>query len=408
MQQMGRVMRTVYRAARIIDGTGQDPCLNSVLIVEGRLIEGIVPETQIGKDQPIVDLGDCTLLPGLIDSHVHLADDGSPQPRKLVENEPAGLTILRSAQRALASLQSGVTALRDMGAPSGAIPAVKDAVNLGVINGPAIVTCDTQLTITGGYGRQHNVLGREVDGPDEMRKVVRDLFKCGADFVKLMASGKVSVAGPALDACQFTPEEMAAAVNEAHRLGRKVSVHAVGLGAIEASIRAGVDCVEHGSFLTEELAREMAARGIALIPTLVPYYVLAHPPRELVLPEEVKKRAERTWKVALNAVRMARAHGLRIGAGTDSGGPCIPHNSLPRELELLVSAGFTAMQALESATRINADILDIAQTGSLEKGKLADVIAVDGNPLENIHAIAKVRMVLKDGRNIPLESPLKN
>jgi imidazolonepropionase-like amidohydrolase len=399
-------MKKGYKASRIIDGKGSQPHQKSVLIIDDDKIEGIAPEGKVGKDLPIFDLGDSTLLPGLIDSHVHLADDGSALPRKLVENEPGGLTLLRSAQRAFLSLRSGITALRDMGAPSGIMPALKDGVNLGVIKGPTVISCDTQLTITGGYGRKENVLGREVDGSDGMRKAVREVFKRGGDFIKIMASGKVSVSGPGLDAAQFTQEEMNAAVGEAHRLGRKVSVHAIGLPAVESSVRAGVDCVEHGNFLTKELAKEMVDRGIYLIPVLVPFYVLAHPPRELVLPEDVRKKAEITWRVTLEAVRMARDMGVKIGAGTDSGGPCIPHNSLARELELLVAAGLSAGEALTSATRVNAEILEVPEVGSLEKGKLADVVAVDGNPLEDIQAFSRVKMVLKNGREISRDSQI--
>lgn len=399
-------MRVGYKALRMIDGRRTEPHSRSILIIDGDKIEGIIPEAEVSKDLKIVELGDATLLPGLIDSHVHLVDDGSALPRNLVENESHGLTLLRSAKRAFDGLLSGITTVRDMGAPSGIIPTLKDAVNLGVVRGPTIVTCDTQLTITGGYGRKENVLGREVDGADAMRKVVREVFKRGGDFIKIMASGKVSVAGSAPEAAQFTQEEMNAAVEEAHRFGRKVSVHAIGLKAIESSVSAGVDSIEHGNFLTEELAEEMAKKGIYLIPVLVPFYVLAHPPQELVLPREVKTKAENAWRVTLDAVRLAKKIGVKIGAGTDSGGPCIPHNSVVKELQLLISTGFSPMEAIISATQINAEIVERSEFGSLEKGKLADVIAVDGNPLEDIEAFSNVKLVLKNGHEILRNSQL--
>lgn len=393
-------MKTAYRAARIIDGVAAQPLRERALLIDDDRIEGVVPVAELRRDTSIIDLGDCTLLPGLIDSHVHLADDGSPRPRALVESESGGMTLLRAAQRAQQSLRCGVTALRDMGAPTGIVPTLKDAQRAAVADVPTIVTCDTQLTITGGYGRRENVLGREVDGVEGMRRAVRRLFKDGADFVKLMASGQVSNAGAGLDACQFTQPEMDAAVDEAHRLGRRVAVHAVGLSSIEACVTAGVDCIEHGNFLTEPLAAAIAERGIFLVPTLLPYEVLAHPPEQLVLAPDVRRKGELAWEKALNAVRLASKAGIRIGAGTDSGGPCIAHNSLVRELALLVKAGLPVMDVLQSATRINAQILGLSDIGTLETGKTADVLAVQGDPLQDIEALSRVRLVLKGGRAV--------
>ena len=391
-------MKQAYCAARIIDGVNDQPLLGQALIVQDGRVVGIAGPDEIGSDTVLTDLGDCTLMPGLIDSHVHLVDDGSPRPRGLVEAEPGGMTLLRAAQRAHDSLTSGVTSLRDMGAPSGIVPTLRDAIRAGVVNGPTILTCDAQLTITGGYGRRENVLGREVDGAEGMRRAVRRLFKDGADFVKLMASGQVSNAGAGVDACQFTQDEMNAAADEAHRLGRAVAVHAVGLRSIEACVAAGVDCIEHGNFMTEELAVTMAERGIFLVPTLLPYRVLSHPPEQLVLSEDVRKKALVAWEKVQEAVRMARAAGVQIGAGTDSGGPCIPHSSVSAEIALLAGAGLTPMEALRAATQTNARILRMPDAGTFGAGKVADVLVVEGNPLTDFAALEKVRLVLKAGR----------
>lgn len=234
-----------------------------------------------------------------------------------------------------------------------------------------------------------------------MRRAVREVFKRGGDFIKIMASGRVFAEGSKPGAEQFSPEELRTAVEETHRAGRKVTVHAIGKAAIESSLRAGVDHVEHGNFLTRDLAREMAERGIFLIPTLLAFHVLAHPPRELVLPPEIKRKAEEVWEITLEAIGLARMAGVKIGAGTDSGGPCIPHNSLPGELRLLVQAGLSPMEAIRSATGINAEILGLAEeTGTLERGKWADVIAVEGDPLEDMGALSRVKLVLKKGRRI--------
>jgi imidazolonepropionase-like amidohydrolase len=296
--------------------------------------------------------------------------------------------------------------VREMGAPAGMMPALKDAVNLNLVLGPTIVNCDTHLTITGGYGRKENVLGKEVDSPDEMRKAVRGVFKRGGDFIKLITSGKVYGQGSAPESVQFSQEEINAAVEEAHRVGRKVTVHAIGRKAIESSIRAGVDSIEHGNFLTRDLARTMAEKGIFLVPTLLPYHTGSHPPPELILAPEVRRNAEAVWKATLSAFAIAREERIKMGAGTDSGGPGMAHTSLGKELSLMTAMGLSPMEAIQSATRINAEILDLPDIGSLEKGKRADVIAVEGNPLDDIQALSKIKLVLKNGREISKNPPL--
>ena len=397
-------MRVGYRAKRIIDGKKSVPILKNLLVIDGHKIEAIAPEAHVGKDLKIVDIGDSTLLPGLIDSHVHLADDGSSLPRALVENESHGLTLLRSAQRAWISLTSGVTTLRDMGAPSGIVPDLKEALDRGILRGPRLVTCNTQIMITGAFGRKVSILGIEVDGVDDVRKAVREMFKCGADFIKMMASGKTFVEGVSLGAAQFSQEEITVAVEEAHRSGKTVSVHAVGLKAVESSIKAGVDCIEHGIFLTRELAKQMVDRGIRLVPTLLPYYRRSHPSSGQNQTGEITRKAETVWKGIVETVHAAREAGVQIGAGTDSGGPFLPHNSLIEELQLLVSLGFSPLEAIISATRINAETVGLQEIGVLENGKMADVIAVAGDPSEDIKALSQVIMVLKGGEEIMRDS----
>jgi len=391
-------MKTAYRAARIIDGVRGAAIEGHALVVADGRIEAIVPVAALAGDVRIVNLPGCTLLPGLIDAHVHMVDDASARPRGLVETETSGMTLLRTAQRAAACLRAGITGLRDMGASAGIMPTLRDAGLASVLDIPRIITCDTQLTITGGYGRRFNVLGQEVDGVEGMRKQVRLHAKAGADFIKLMVSGQVSNAGAGVDAVQFTQAELDVAVEEAHRLGLRVAVHAIGLHGIRASVRAGVDCIEHGNFLTIDLAAEMAARGIFLVPTLLTYRLLAHPPAELRLPHDVQAKAAIAWAASRQAMVLALEAGVRIGAGTDGGGPCIAHDAIVGEIILLAECGLSPAAAIAAATSVNAQILGLADGGSLAPGQRADVIAVRGNPLEDLCALRNIELVLLRGR----------
>lgn len=393
--------KKAYKAKQLIDGLKDRPYLDVAVLVEGKKICHICPSSALEPNVEVVDYGEATLLPGLMDTHVHLADDGSAEPRHFLENEPMNITLLRCARRAFESLSAGVTTLRDMAAPAGIVIDLRDAINMDIIAGPRILTCDTVFTITGGYGKKVNLLGREVDGAEGARKATREIFKAGADFVKVMASGKLFAKGTDPGQEQFTQDELAAVVQEAHKFQKKAAAHAISFNSIKNAVHAGFDSIEHANFIDKGLAESMAEKGVYMIPTLLPFFVLAHPPEGVSFEKNISSKAKKIWEVTLNAFSTARAAGVEIAAGTDSGGPCTPHNSIVEELDLLLTAGFTPMEAIKSATSVAARALGIAdEVGTLETGKLADIIAVEGNPLQDIKNLKKIKMVMRNGQDI--------
>lgn len=391
--------KKAYKAKQVIDGLSDKPYLDTAVLVEGKKICKICSFSEIDRDAEVIDLGEATILPGLLDAHVHLAIEGG-LAKCVMENEPVNVTLLRCAQRAFKSLCQGITTIRDMGSPSGLIIDLRDAINLGVLAGPRILTCDTILTITGGYGKIVHPLGREVDGIEEARKATRELFKSGADFVKVQATGKLLSKGDPGEE-QFTEEELTSIVREAHKSKKQVAAHAIGLNGIKNAVHAGIDSIEHGNFLTMQLAEEMERKDLSLVPTLLVFSHLVNPPGGLALDKNTSSKAKKVWEVTLDAIRMARSAGVRIVAGSESGAAPCPHSSLIEELGALLSAGFTNMEAIKSATSVAAKALGIGEdVGSLEIGKLADIITVEGNPLEDINALKRMKMVLKEGKDI--------
>jgi imidazolonepropionase-like amidohydrolase len=248
-----------YRAARVVDGVSERTIENGAVLVDGDKISSVGPAADLPPGTEIVDLGDATLLPGLVDAHVHLVWSASAEPHELVARESRALTVLRCARNAALHLAAGVTTVRDVGATGGLSVDVARAVELDVLPGPRVVAAGRAITMTGGHGW---FLGREADGPDAVRHAVRDELKNGATCIKLMASGGVYGHAEEPGSPQLTVEEMRAGVEEARKAGRKVAAHAYSVEAIRNALEAGVDSIEHGSFLDEETAG--CARGVSI------------------------------------------------------------------------------------------------------------------------------------------------
>jgi imidazolonepropionase-like amidohydrolase len=382
-----------YRAARVFDGTSEGVIEDGAVVVEDGRIASVGPAR--GLPPNTVDLGDATLMPGLVDAHVHLVWDASAEPHEVVERESHALTVLRCAKNAGLHLRAGVTTVRDVGSADGLAVEIGRAVELGILSGPRVVAAGRAIAMTGGHGW---FLGREADGPDAVRRAAREEIKAGASCIKLMASGGVYGHAEEPGSPQLTVEEMRPAVEEAHKAGRKAAAHAYSVEAINNALEAGVDSVEHGSFLDRETVGRMREQGTYLVPTMSVYAAMAEKGPGLGSPEYITRKTAEVLEAGGEAFRLALEAGVPVAAGTDCGAPGHPHGTLPEELRLMVEAGATPQQALRFGTSAAAELLGLGdEVGALEPGKRADLLAVAGDPTLDILALREVRLVLRDG-----------
>jgi len=373
---------------------------HATVLVEGERIvkvaEGNVP---IPKDACKIPLAGRMLLPGFIDCHVHLCLDGTPDPVTLLMGEPLPLTTLKVAQFARQTLMAGVTSVRDLGGKDGIDLIIRDAIRSGLIPGPRMLASGRLICMTGGHGWQ---MGREADGPDEVMKAAREQIKAGADVVKFMATGGVMTPGVEPGSEQFTEEELRAGIQEAHKVGRKTATHAMGTQGILNALRAGIDSIEHGVFLDEETISLMVNRDVPLVPTISALYHIESKGVAAGIPAFAVDKTLRLKPSHLESVRMAREAGVRVVMGTDAGTPFNVHGENLGELQRLVEVGYSPMEALESGTRIGAQVLrQEKELGTIEEGKLADLVVVDGNPLEEVGLLLKteaIRLVMQGGK----------
>jgi imidazolonepropionase-like amidohydrolase len=385
-------VRTAYRAARVFDGVSGHATEDAAVLVEDGRIASVGPVADLPAGAEITDLGDATLLPGLIDAHVHLVWSASAEPHGLVERESRALTVLRCAANAALHLRAGVTTVRDVGATGGLSVDVARAVELGIFAGPRTIAAGRAIAMTGGHGW---FLGREADGPDAVRHAVRGEMKAGAACVKLMASGGVYGHAEEPGSPQLSVEEMRAGVTEAHKAGRKVAAHAYSVAAITNALDAGVDSIEHGSFLDRETAGRMRDGGVYLVPTMSVYAAMSEKGPELGVPEYVTRKTAEVLDASREALRLALEVGTPVAAGTD----CVRMSGRPA-----VGAGATPQQALRFGTSAAARLLGLGgELGSLEPGKRADLLAVTGDPLRDIRALEGVLLVLRDGAAVRRE-----
>jgi len=389
---------TVLRAARMLDLSAGRIVNNAVVVVEGDRITAVNP-TSPPSNARTVDLGNVTLLPGFIDAHTHLASEISAtaftEPVRLTEADFA----FKAAANALLTVRAGFTTVRDFGGD--VTVALGKAVAAGTIVGPRVVPSRNALGITGGHcdatGWKPGVLETTPedgigDGPWEVVKAVRYQIKHGALVIKTCATaGVLSMEGP-VGAQQYSEEELRAMVEEAARHGIKVAAHAHGVEGIKAAVRAGVASIEHGSQLDDEAIALMKQHGTYLVPTAY----LRDRIDLAVLPPLVRRKAEEILPQAKESMARAIAGGVRIAFGTDAA--VYPHGENAKEFAVYVAAGMSPLEALRSATLNAADLLGVTDRGSIAAGKLADLVAVPGNPLEDITATERVSWVMLGGR----------
>ena len=397
------------RSARMLDVDKGELVEPGDLLIEDEHIAGVAP-TVVPADAVVIDVGDLTLLPGLMDMEVNLLLGGPDHrsPLNAVQDDPAVRT-LRAVANARMTLGAGFTTVRNLGlfVQTGGLlldVALQKAIDLRWIDGPRVVPAGHAITPTGGHldptmfqAFAPRIMPLSVeegiaDGVSEVRRAVRYQIKHGAQLIKVCASGGVmSHTGPA-GAQQYSDEELRTIADEAHRAGLRVAAHAHGDDGIRAAIEAGIDCIEHGSLMSDETLDLMIERGTFLVPTT---YLADGMDVSHAAPELQAKAAE-VFPRAKETIRKAVERGARIACGTDA--PAIPHGKNAKELLALVDRGMTPLQAIRAATTVSADLIDVDDRGRLEAGLLADVIAVPGDPLADIGVTEDVRFVMKGGQ----------
>ena len=393
-------------AIAFVDGTvvvGDGRVLeHATVLVKGERIEKVAEKNiRIPKDAQKIPMDGQVLLPGFIDSHIHICLDSSPDPMTSALTESQTMTTLKAAKAARQTLLAGITSVRDMGGKDGIDLELKQAINLGLIPGPRMLASGKLICMSGGHGWQ---VGLEANGVDAVRKAAREQIKAGVDIVKLMATGGVLTPDVEPGSEQLTEAELKAGVEEAHKAGRKTATHAMGTKGILNALRAGIDSIEHGVYLDEEAVSLMVEKNVPLIPTLSALFNILNKGIEAGIPAFAVEKTLKVKPFHLESIRMAREAGVSIAMGTDAGTPFNIHGDNLRELKLLVDCGFSPMDAIEAGTRIAAQVLGMEnQLGTIEEGKLADLVLIEGNPLEDIEILLKrelIRLVIKGGKKV--------
>ena len=407
----------VLKGARMFDGKSKALVQNGVVIVQADKIVDVGSNLPVPAGAKVIDLGDVTLSPGFMDAHTHLTSDfsGDFNKRRL---EQLDLNVSEQAIRAVGyartTVEAGFTTVRDVGSRFVSSRefvdvALRNAINKGLIVGPRMLVATKGIGATGGHfdptgGFRDFLFGREPDytdgigdGPDQIRKAVRFEVKNGADVIKAAVSGGVLSLADEVDVPQLTPAEMAALVDESHRLRKKVAVHCHGEQAAREAIEAGVDSIEHGSFMKPETLRLMKQKGTFLTPTLMASeYIMAKIDQ---YPAALQAKAKAAYNARSEMFRNALKVGVKISFGTDAA--VFPHGQNAKEFALMAGLGMAPVDTLKAATSSDAELLGISEkVGTLEKGKLADVIAMPGDPTVDITATERVSFVMKEGKII--------
>jgi len=399
---------TVLKAARMFDGRSDETVANAVIVVEGSKIKEAGSNLTLPAGATVVDLGDATLLAGFIDSHMHLTEEaGDDYVYGFFEGlrRTVGEDALRAGNFAKRLLEAGFTTVRNVGAFDDVDVGLRNAIAKGFVPGPRMLVSRYPIGATGGHcdqtGFPPNTFGPEwgpekgkASGAAQVRQAVRLQVKYGADVIKMCVSGGVLSLGDEVSVPQMTDDEIAAAVDEAHRLGKKTAAHAHGDLAARAAVKAGIDSIEHGSFLTDVTLSLMKARGTYLVPTLLVGDWVTRP--EAKFPPNVAAKAKAAVSVRSDMFRHAQKIGVKIAFGTDA---AFSYGVQAREFALMTGLGMTPAAALRSAGPGAADLLGLSSLiGTLERGKEADIIAVPGDPLNDIHSTERVLFVMKGGK----------
>ena len=401
----------VVHAGTLLAVPGQPPKSNqTVFIKNGRVTEVrdgfAMPVLAEGGSMEVVDLGDRFVLPGLLDMHTHLTGEFDPQYKLNAVTKSAADKVLQATVYARRTLQAGFTTVRNLGAEPEVIFALRDAIKAGKTEGPRIIAAGNAVSASGGHGDAHgfreDVLAlfaadNICDGADDCRRAVRAQVKRGADVIKITATGGVLSEVAAGTGQQLFDDELAAIVETAHSLGRKVAAHAHGVGGINAALRAGVDSVDHGTYSDAQSFRLYKQKGSYMVPTMLAgVTAIAMAESSDFMPPKIREKALRTGRQHKQVVTAAHKAGVKIAFGTDSGVSKHGNNAL--EFGLLVAAGLSEMEALVAATISAADLVGLSnEVGTIEPGKAADMVATANSPLDDITEMERIRFVMRNG-----------
>jgi imidazolonepropionase-like amidohydrolase len=376
---------------RIWDGVSDSYISSKEIFVENGKIVDSLPKAEL------IDLTGYTLMPGLINAHIHLVLHGDLDVVTVVKNDNEAVTAIKAAENARKTIMSGVTTVRTLGDHFTIAKDIKSMVDSGVIIGPRIQHAGFPICMTGGHGW---FFGREVDGVDEARKAAREQLKQGATWIKVMATGGILTPGVSPEVFQLNEDEMRAAIEEAHKAEKHAATHAQGASGVNNALRAGVDTVEHGFYLDNESIELFLEKDAWLVPTIIAPTSTIHAD----IPQYAKDKAKKALDGLLERLEKAIKAGVKIGCGSDAGTPCNGHDTFYREIIELSKTSLGKIKALKCATSINARMLHIdKEVGRIATGLCADLIAFKGDVLSDINVLANVDWVMKDGKVVKSE-----
>lgn len=383
----------IVRAGVLYDGSLAEPKRNVDITLAGERVAGI----RRAEEGVEPDLRAACVTPGLVNAHAHLVGSGEPNTMAAIALASQNQQLIAAIENAGKTLRAGITSVRDLGSSHGIAQAVRDAIDEGRIPGPRIRAAGRALCMTGGHGW---FIGRQTDGPWDARKAVREELFAGADCIKVIATGGVLTKGAVPGNAQLMPEELEAAIDEAHRHGLRVAAHAIGTQGIKNALRAGIDSIEHGHMLDDEAIALFKARDVALVPTLAaPTCILEHL-HDGEQPGFVIRKAETVNEAMLGNIRRAFEAGVRIAGGSDAGTPYNRHEDYAYEIELMHRLlGMTPQQALHAATAVAAELLGVHR-GTIDAGEPADLALWPRDITDDIRALREPVAVIKSGTTV--------
>ncbi len=385
-------MRCIIEKCNLINGIDNDVTTDSYIVIEGDSITDIGQgDAPITSTDQVIDGEGKYVIPGLIDAHVHLVWDGSPDPMPIIEPMENDEVTLRAYKHSLDYLKLGITTVRDVGSPDRTVLHTRNAINAKLLKGPTIISSGTSISMTGGHVYS---LGREADGVDGVRTAARTILKEGADLIKVMATGGIYTEGEEPGNVQLNVEEIAVAVKEANHKNKKVAAHADGLEGIMNCIEAGVNTIEHGIYANTEALKLMKEKEMYLVPTMA---VMRRLSTYEEIPLFARKKALEVTGPHMDMLKKAVELGVKIATGTDCGSAGTPPEYYFEELLIMQEAGMEPTDVIKSSTNIAASCLGLEDRGTIEVGKKADLLILKDNPSLDLHVLKKDKVVIKNG-----------